>query len=1061
MDRISAARWLSCWVGKMNARIEADMPHDILFVRHHLEKNAQDWYLSLDPKTRRLLPRIDQYHCCKSFTFSWGTSSLLAFENAVRDLLAMLQSDFDGTVTIVSTFVAKPLVLGAIVEASTRATKLDRLIRLVVFVGTGSKSTFQCNLRLSAQRQRLTAQNGSKWEIARRALVSSFLIESKFKRLGLSFSNIYQSIVGGDDATLKEGFETSFVPSSECLVRPWVTFESTERKVEITRFLTPEFRISASRIGWNGDETSNSDSVAWFTKSCKFSDWIQFERKPLLWLKGQPGSGKTRLMHQIIESLSSKELKAPLLVVYPKSESLTSWNTPLKSLIESFVGRALAQQPEIQFNHNLRRVMSVVHHRSGELDPSTYTTSLGILLGVLHQATRLLLVIEDIDDQRMIEKTILTVWKWAHTTPLLVKPRIVVASRIPCLFLSQMPMTSVDLDHKIWAGADVSCSPVHHDLRKSRSIFKGVFHVKELSSRLKKTDSTSLQSSNLKKAKNDSESFATYERLAWNISSDLLPIVEQALSWVIYAQRQLHISELLDALRSRPGSVTHYNPYSCVGHFENLSTEVLEKVLDGWVKIEDEGYLKMTHQAMIEYVRGPSSRWGNRNFEFSRGNENLAITCLSCLTLEDFLLDPEMLEDIEARDHPGVDSSGSLHSYASRFWRVHYQFAESTSEYLSAFFHLHLQNLIRNTNQDLRQRSSAPWGRHQLHLQVSSKLGLKELVKLYCELGANIDHEISGNYGFDPSFIDLNNFEAIGEPMTRLKDLMLYTDSHGADLKLPQNMVIENLDDRQLTPLCLAILNRHDSVVDLLLAKRPTLNRTHGVGPLLAAASVGNLEMCSLLLKHGADPNTRRGIQSETPLHQAVAKGDLRLVKLLLEAGARPSIPSASPGETPLHIAATIGALDMCAYLLHCRKRDSSTLMENSSLCEKLRAGKTKVQCNSCSRFLHRCSRSDRSNLQLHTGWAPPESGLTAEIALEAVDVNGWTPLHAAAANGHLLVCKLFLDCNADPRKLCLTGLTPQNLARRYEHLDVAKLLKFYDTNTFERRMRVLTKPGT
>ena len=71
--------------------------------------------------------------------------------------------------------------------------------------------------------------------------------------------------------------------------------------------------------------------------------------------------------------------------------------------------------------------------------------------------------------------------------------------------------------------------------------------------------------------------------------------------------------------------------------------------------------------------------------------------------------------------------------------------------------------------------------------------------------------------------------------------------------------------------------------------------------PLSEAACGGALEVCTLLLKHGANVNTQNH-QGRTPLWRAAFMDKQECVKLLLEAGADPRITS-SDQQTPLQAA--------------------------------------------------------------------------------------------------------------------------------------------------------------
>jgi len=56
-------------------------------------------------------------------------------------------------------------------------------------------------------------------------------------------------------------------------------------------------------------------------------------------------------------------------------------------------------------------------------------------------------------------------------------------------------------------------------------------------------------------------------------------------------------------------------------------------------------------------------------------------------------------------------------------------------------------------------------------------------------------------------------------------------------------------------------------------------------------------------------------------------------------------------------------------------------------------------------------------------------------------DVNGWTPLHHAAWEGHLNVVKLLLEHGANPNVQDNDGETPLHSAVKGCHVDVARVL--------------------
>jgi len=83
--------------------------------------------------------------------------------------------------------------------------------------------------------------------------------------------------------------------------------------------------------------------------------------------------------------------------------------------------------------------------------------------------------------------------------------------------------------------------------------------------------------------------------------------------------------------------------------------------------------------------------------------------------------------------------------------------------------------------------------------------------------------------------------------------------------------------------------------------------------PLILAAEHGHVEVVTLLLDSGADPNITTPLGSA--LHMAAFRGETDLVKLLVDHGADVSL-TIGTGETPLHTAGTFAWLEVAEFLL-------------------------------------------------------------------------------------------------------------------------------------------------
>lgn len=100
-----------------------------------------------------------------------------------------------------------------------------------------------------------------------------------------------------------------------------------------------------------------------------------------------------------------------------------------------------------------------------------------------------------------------------------------------------------------------------------------------------------------------------------------------------------------------------------------------------------------------------------------------------------------------------------------------------------------------------------------------------------------------------------------------------------------------------------------------------------GLPPIAGAARDGRTDLIATLIKQGADPNVRSGVNSWTPLLHAIHKHQNGSVIALLEGGA--DVNAASPdGTTPLMMAAGYGYTDTVEILLD-RGADARARLKN------------------------------------------------------------------------------------------------------------------------------------
>ncbi len=173
-----------------------------------------------------------------------------------------------------------------------------------------------------------------------------------------------------------------------------------------------------------------------------------------------------------------------------------------------------------------------------------------------------------------------------------------------------------------------------------------------------------------------------------------------------------------------------------------------------------------------------------------------------------------------------------------------------------------------------------------------------------------------------------------------------------------------------------------------------------GSTPLHNAAGRGEMAVAKFLLANGADINSRAR-QGFTPLHNAARFDQKGMIELLLAHHAE--VNSKSPeGVTPLHLAAAKGFLSL-----------TETLLANGA-----------------------DPNAEMSGTAIEPFHIDREYAGAQDPAYFAA-----TPLHYAAASGHLAIVKMLLDHKADVNAKSQGGQTPLFMAVERDRLEVAKLL--------------------
>lgn len=291
---------------------------------------------------------------------------------------------------------------------------------------------------------------------------------------------------------------------------------------------------------------------------------------------------------------------------------------------------------------------------------------------------------------------------------------------------------------------------------------------------------------------------------------------------------------------------------------------------------------------------------------------------------------------------------------------------------------------------------SAAWG------------GYKEVVSLLLEAG-----------------VEINGCDSDGRTALRAaawgghEEILLTLLDHGAE--------VDRADREGRTPLIAAAYMGHKEAVEILLDAGANVNLADGDGrTALSVAALcvpsstggrGHGEVVTLLLERGADPE-HKDRDGMTPLLLASYEGHEEVVELLLEAGADVDESSgAHPSAiTPLLAAAAMGHAGTVNRMLFWGAAvDGIDGEGRTALCLAAAKGSVEVVRALLDRGLDENHKDDL----------------------------GWTPLHAAACEGHKSVCTILTEQGSMARvgELDVEGRSPLILAAQEGHCSTVRLL--------------------
>ena len=256
---------------------------------------------------------------------------------------------------------------------------------------------------------------------------------------------------------------------------------------------------------------------------------------------------------------------------------------------------------------------------------------------------------------------------------------------------------------------------------------------------------------------------------------------------------------------------------------------------------------------------------------------------------------------------------------------------------------------------------------------------------------------------------------------------------------------VNTVDSAGFSSLYRAAQSSHRAVVELLLEHQIDVNFHAGhVNPLHVVAQNGELFICWLLLKHGADVASK--IQEGwTALHIASRYGHSGIVEKLLVHGADVNDQNKDLW-TSLHLAST-GHLDVVQTLVrHGAALDKTNADQETALHIASRFGNVEIACFLIEQGANTRSKDKGGHLPLDIASLHGYLDLVEIFEKIGMDVNirnadYQTPLHLASGPRYLEVAHFLIEHGADVNCCDNRGCTLLHTAACNGHLDIVRLL--------------------
>lgn len=232
------------------------------------------------------------------------------------------------------------------------------------------------------------------------------------------------------------------------------------------------------------------------------------------------------------------------------------------------------------------------------------------------------------------------------------------------------------------------------------------------------------------------------------------------------------------------------------------------------------------------------------------------------------------------------------------------------------------------------------------------------------------------------------------------------------------------------TPLHVAVIERKEDIVECLLTHKVKVNAA--ISPSKSANSTSPISFTASWTDttSWSTQSSIPPLQQPTALHLAATNGDTNILSVILSPQYRVNLESrTTDGRTPLHAAVLASQLPAVTLLLdHGANIEAHDLHKRTALHLVVGSG-PKDHLSSSTQ-----GQSPHISILEHL--------LRRSALTSAREDDGSTPLHIAAFEGDVAAVKVLLDAGADPNAKRIGGLTPGELAKKMDQVEVVRVLE-------------------